>query len=160
METVIARVLRFEPIADAQGTPPAGFHSITLLTAPGYREAYRALLLLSLGLRLDQGSVSLSLKEVSELYEIWCYLTVVLLVARALEQPVPTERALAIRTTGTSTTLVRGRDAAISFPAGPGRRVTVCYNPTLATGAFAAQRPDIVVTIECSNGSVEGILSR
>ena len=38
------------------------------------REAYRACLVLSLGLRIEGGPLALSVKDLSLLYEYWCYL--------------------------------------------------------------------------------------
>ena len=62
-----------EPLQAATEPPPSGFASLQLLTAPGYREAYRTCMTLSLGLRLEGGPLQLSVKDLNLLYEYWCY---------------------------------------------------------------------------------------
>src|SRR6185436_2719323 len=77
LENRIAALQSIEPIIHAKGFTPAGFVSLTLQSKPGYREAYRACLILLRGLRVDGGPVGLSVKEIHRLYEYWCYLTLV-----------------------------------------------------------------------------------
>ena len=66
----MARLLSLEPIAAADGDPPAGFASLQLVSAPGYREAYRLLLFLRMGLRLEGDLFKLAVKDLDVLYEL------------------------------------------------------------------------------------------
>ena len=77
----IARLSRLEPIACAEGEPPSGFASLQLLAASGYREAYQHCIILSLGLRIEGGPLQLSVKDLSLLYEYWCYLALLRLIS-------------------------------------------------------------------------------
>ena len=52
LEFRIANLTKLEPILEAQGEVPYGFASLKLLSTPGYREAYKACLVLSLGFLL------------------------------------------------------------------------------------------------------------
>ena len=83
-ESRISSLLELEPLAEAVGEPPANFSSLLLQAAPGYREAYSTCLVLRMGLRLEGGPLQLSLKEISTLYEYWCYLAVIKLAAEQL----------------------------------------------------------------------------
>ncbi|MFO0261882.1 MAG: DUF2357 domain-containing protein, partial [Planctomycetota bacterium] len=76
----VARLLGLEPIEQAGGEVPAGFASLQLISAPGYREAYRLLLFLRMGLRLEGDLFKLALKDLDVLYEYWSYLTVTKIV--------------------------------------------------------------------------------
>lgn len=149
LERRVAGLTRLEPLAAATGDPPAGFASLGLLGAPGYREAYRACLVLSLGLRLEGGPVRLSLKDLALLYEYWCYLALLRIVSEETGHPVPVRDLFRVTERGLHVGLRKGNETAISFGAPGDRRVTVRYNPRFAGDAvLVPQRPDVVVTIE------------
>lgn len=149
LERRMARLARLEPLAAATGEPPAGFASLRLLTSPGYREAYRACLVLSLGLRIEGGPVRLSLKDLSLLYEYWCYLALVGLVSEETGSPVPVRELFRVTERGLHVRLRKGTETAVTFPERSGRRVSVRYNPRFSgEDVLVPQRPDVVVTLE------------
>ncbi|MCL6649568.1 MAG: restriction endonuclease-like protein [Chloroflexi bacterium] len=149
LEERTARLGQLEPLAAAQGAPPPGFASLQLLTAPGYREAYQACMVLALGLRLEDGPVRLSLKELDQLYEIWALLAVLRLVSKLTGRPIPTRHLFALRRQGLHVLLERGRENSFGFDMAHGRRVTVRYNPTIGGDPVVlAQRPDLLVTLD------------
>lgn len=146
--TRVQRLGRLEPFAEARGAPPSGFASLRLLASPGYREAYRACLILSLGLRIDGGPVRLSVKEISLLYEYWTYLALVRLVGEELGQSVPVRDLFKTTERGLQVTLARGRETSLAFAAHDRRTVTVRYNPLFSGDpVLIPQRPDVVVTL-------------
>lgn len=156
METRIARLCRLEPFVEATGDPPAGFASLQLLGAPGYREAYRAALILSLGLRIEGGPLQLSVKDLSLLYEYWCYLALLRLISEETGVPVPGRDFLAISQRGVQVRLQKGRETATRFEGPSGRRVTVTYNRLFSDDSadkviLVPQQPDIVVSVEDPN---------
>ncbi len=149
LETRMARLARVEPLDAAEGEPPAGFASLRLLASPGYREAYRALLILSLGLRIEGGPVRLSVKDLSLLYEYWCYLALVRLVSEETGRDVPVRELFRVTERGLHVSLRKGSETALHFSAAAGRRVTVRYNPRFAGEAvLVPQRPDLVITLD------------
>jgi predicted component of viral defense system (DUF524 family) len=144
----IALLQKIEPIAKASGFPPAGFASLTLQTAPGYREAYRACLILLMGLRVEGGPVRLSIKDISLLYEYWCYLSIVRLIANLTGVHIPVERLIKIEHDTLRVRLKRGYETRIPFTIKNSRRIEVIYNPTFTgDGVVFPQQPDIVLKL-------------
>ena len=142
------RWCRLEPLDAATDQPPPGFASLQLLTAPGYREAYRACMTLSLGLRLDGGPLQLSVKDLNLLYEYWCYLALLRLVAEETKTPIDPRRLLEVRNQGLSVLLRQGSESKMPFRLPNGRRITVRYNPAMQKGSLVPQRPDLLLTLE------------
>lgn len=148
IEERIVRLARLEPLAAATGEPPPGFASLQLQSTSGYREAYRACLLLSHALHLEGGPVRLALKELHLLYEYWCFLTLVRLVAEELGQPLPAQELLAVEQLGLRVRLLRGRQQSVAFDES-GCRIRLTYNPLFAGEAqLVPQRPDILLEVE------------
>jgi uncharacterized protein len=149
MESRITRLERLEPFVAAAGSPPPGFASLQLLTTPGYREAYRAVLLLSLGLRIRGGGLELSVKDLHLLYEYWCYLAVLRLVAEITGQRIPARDLLSVQQDGLRVRVEKGRQHNVEFRATGGRRVVATYNPQFSGDSLLfAQQPDVVLSIE------------
>jgi uncharacterized protein len=146
LENRIARLQMLEPIAETKGFAPAGFTSLTLQSKPGYREAYRACLVLRLGLRVDDGPVRLSVKELHQLYEYWCYLAVVRMVARITEKQISVRDLFSIGQNGLRVRLKQGKKQTVSF-AGGSRSLELTYNPQYKGDGFIfPQKPDVVLT--------------
>ncbi|OPZ75409.1 MAG: hypothetical protein BWY80_00159 [Firmicutes bacterium ADurb.Bin456] len=144
----IAALCRLEPLDAAGDTLPPGFVSLQLLAAPGYRETYRALLLLSLGLRLEGGLVRLSVKDLSQLYEYWCYLALVRLIAEATGREIPAGRLFTVSRQGLQVLLQKGRTTSVAFDDCHGRSVKVVYNPRFQGDyVLIPQQPDMLVTL-------------
>ena len=148
VEERIGRLLRLEPMTEARGAPPPGFASVKLLAAPGYREACRACLVLLLGLRVEGGPLDLTVKDLSLLYEYWCYLAVISLVSEETGAPIPPEELLETRESGLQVKLKKGRESRVEFSSENGRAISVVYAPSFAgPDVLIAQEPDILVRI-------------
>lgn len=141
---------KFEPIKEALGLPPPGFASLQLLTAPGYHEAYAACLTLLLGLRIEGGPLNLSVKDLNELYEYWCYLAVVRIVAETTDAPIEARDLFDVQQSGLHVSLAKGRQSVVPFELKNGGRITVIYNPRYPTGELILipQKPDIIILLE------------
>ena len=149
LDARISRMCRLEPMVKAEGDPPAGFASLQLIGAPGYREAYRCCLVLSMGLRIEGGPVRLSVKDLSLLYEYWCYLALLRLVAEETGQPIPAKEFFKIRQQGLRVLLQKGSSKAIQFDTTGGRKITVAYNPQFKGEAILIpQQPDMLITFD------------
>jgi predicted component of viral defense system (DUF524 family) len=146
IETRITALQRLPPIAQTKGSVPAGFTSLTLQAQAGYIEAYRACLILQQGLRVDGGPVGLTLKEIHRLYEYWCYLTLVRLVATIIGQTIPVRELFVVQQNGLRVRLRRGTAQTVKFDNG-GRSLEVTFNPQYKGEALILpQNPDIVLT--------------
>jgi hypothetical protein len=147
LEDRIATFESFQFIADAKGFARAGFTSEKLRSKPGYSEASRACLILLQGLRIDGGPVGLSVKDTHSLYESWCYLTVLRLIAKITGEKIPIQQLFLIEQNGLRVRLKRGTSQTVKFSSG-GRVLEVTYNPEYKGEAFILpQKPDIVLTI-------------
>lgn len=154
LEARIAALERLRPITHVKGSVSAGFSSLTLQAQTGYREAYRACLILLQGLRVDGGPVGLSVKEIHCLYEYWCYLTLVRLVAKILGEKMPVAELISIQQNGLQVRLKRGSSRTVKFAKGD-RSLELTYNPKYSGDAFLhAQEPDVVLTLRYPGLSV------
>lgn len=153
LETMRKRILRLqglEPLAVAAGGDlPTGFVSLQLLKLPGYREAYKYCLALSLGLRIEGGPLQLSVKDLSLLYEYWCYLALLRLISEETGQQIPVKEMFAVQQNGLRVLLNRGKEQRVCFTSDEDGRITASYNPSFRGEAMLIpQRPDMVVTLE------------
>jgi uncharacterized protein len=149
MESRVARLERIEPIAAASGPAPPRFATLQLLTTPGYREAYRTCLVLSMGLRIHGGGLQLSVKDLHLLYEYWCYLALLRLVGEVTGERIPVRDLLSVHQDGLRVRVEKGRQHSVAFPAAGGRRVVATYNPQYSGDSLlVAQQPDLVLTVE------------
>jgi hypothetical protein len=140
--------LRLPPIEAATARPPAGFASLALLTRPGYREAYRSCMALALGLRLTGGPVQLSVKDLHELYEYWCYLALLRIVGNASGEDIEPSDLLAVEQHGLRVRVQKGRQHQVHFVSDD-RLLTVTYNPLFSgAGYLLPQQPDLLITVE------------
>lgn len=148
LESRIVQLRRLEPLASAEGQPLPGFASMQLISAAGYKEAYQACIILSLGLRLTDGILQLSVKDLGLLYEYWCYLALLRLIAEETGCDIPSETLLAVTQQGLQVLLKKGQQTTVDFDTKHGRRVQATYNQKFAgEPMLIPQQPDIVVSI-------------
>lgn len=169
-ESRIAALLRLEPLAEAQGDPPANFSSLLLQAAPGYREAYTTCLILRLGLRIEGGPLKLSLKDIHTLYEYWCYLAVLQLLAEQMGAAIDPSALLRVSSSGVRVELEKGRETKVVLSnTGQGSNgrnrpdqpltVALTYNPSF-NSPTGQHRPDVglAINVEGWNTPFEVIL--
>ena len=126
--------------------PQPGPPSLTLLTAPGYRESYHILTMLRLALNLEGDSLELQTKDIHDLYEIWSFLEVVKIVASATGATIDPKSLINHYSTGLRIGLRAGTFSDIQLPTSS-RLLTLSYNRTYP-GKTGDQRPDIVIRIQ------------
>ncbi len=150
LEQRITRLLNTDPLSSAGPIPPANFASTKLLGTPGYREAYRAIQLLSLGLRLAGGPIRVSLKDLSILYEYWCYISVLKIISSLFQKDIAATALIRPEQSGLKVMLQRGHQTVVSFDLSNSRRIRVTYNPQFRgeQSFLVPQQPDILLTIE------------
>jgi hypothetical protein len=146
---VIERLLALPVFAAVQGLPPSGFASLTLLSQTGYAEAYRAITVVQLGLNVEGNLFDLSVSDVHDLYEAWCFIQLVRMVVAMDVATVDSANLLQIEESGIRVRLRRGERSSISLES-IARKVTISYNHQYP-GLTGAQRPDIVLRIEHAN---------
>ena len=88
------------------------------------------------------------MKDLSLLYEYWCYLSVVKLVAELTGKRIPVRDLLAVEQNGLRVLLQKGRETTVPFDMNDGRHLAVTYNPRFQNAPLlVAQQPDVVLSI-------------
>lgn len=145
MEATLAPFLTLSPFAEASASVPQSFTSLTLQGRPGYREAYQALLRLNMSLTVTGEALSIPIRDLSELYEIWCFLAVVSRVSEVLGTPIDLFDLIELRDTGVRLTVVPGAQSTVRLVSDR-CEVRVTYNREYRMRS-GPQRPDIVIEI-------------
>jgi len=146
MESRVSRLLFLRVLQDSDGPIPPHFSSLSLMRQPGYRETFRTLLSLQLGLSVEGEAVELTLKELDRLYEIWCFIRIVHLVTARSASAIDLRDVIAIGNRGIRVSLRQGSHSTISLVAGA-RTLNIIYNPRYR-GLTGEQKPDIVLEIQ------------
>lgn len=121
--------------------------------APAYREAYRLCTVLEHSLDLRSGPVSFEVKDIHQLYEYWCYITVVQTAARLLGVEMPISQLIGLREDRLPIRLWQGAQQTLTFNLGAQGTLTLAYNPRYSGPAYLVpQQPDIVLTTQSPSG--------
>jgi hypothetical protein len=149
LEQRMARLGQLEPLAATQGLPPPGFASLQLIGAPGYRDAYKACLELTLGLRITGGPMDLSVKDLNVLYEYWCFLALLQIVAEETGETMDPKDLLQMSQQGLRVMLKKGQETKTEFRDRGGRSIEVRYNPSFSRPEvmLIPQTPDMMLTV-------------
>lgn len=130
--------------------------TLVLQMAPGYREVYRIYLLLMKGLSIQGDLFRLSMKDLAQLYEYWCFLKIHQLIQRKYE--LVSQDLIKVNRNGLFVTLKRGEKAKMVYrnPRN-GEVFTLYYNslPEEDSGSTLDQRPDNVLTLKKNDASIE-----
>jgi predicted component of viral defense system (DUF524 family) len=131
--------------------------TLVLQMAPGYREVYRFYLIITKGLSIQGGLFRLSLKDLAELYEYWCFLKIHSLLKRKYE--LIRQDIIRVNRKGLFVSLDRSRKASVTYrnPVN-GELFTLFYNALPSEDSNAptlAQRPDTVFALKKENSNVE-----
>ena len=143
--------LRRRVPTEAPPTPPAP--TLRLTRAPAYREAYRACLLLRHGVRVAGGPLELALKDLHELYELWCFLTLVRLAAEVAGRPLPAAALVRPERRGLHLRLRHGLESAVALELDGGGRLTITNNPRFGgPDLLVPQQPDVLLSLRRPGG--------
>ncbi|MBM7568091.1 restriction endonuclease-like protein [Paenibacillus sacheonensis] len=130
--------------------------TLVLQMAPGYREVYRNYLMLMKGLSIQGDLFRLSMKDLAQLYEYWCFLKIHDLLSRKYE--LLKQDIIKVNRTGVFVTLNKSQKAKMVYrnPAN-GEEFTLYYN-TLPSGEktpTVSQKPDNVLTLKKNDSASE-----
>ncbi|TCP58194.1 hypothetical protein EV586_102647 [Tumebacillus sp. BK434] len=133
--------------------------TLVLQMAPGYRDVYRLYLLLTKGLSLQGDFYQMSLKDVAQLYEYWCFLKIHELLKAKYD--LVSQNILRVDRKGVFVRLDKKRSASVTFrnPQN-GERFTLFYN-ALPKGDISrnhptlSQKPDNVFALKKHNSPIE-----
>lgn len=146
----IGVLLTLDPMRETSGDAPPGFASLQLQRSSGYRQAYDACIALSLRLSLDADALRITIKDLDELYEYWCYLAIVRILAEATGSREPLH-GLVAHENGLRVSLERGTTHAVHFAGAGGRQISATYNPKFSGVEYLLpQQPDFIIAVEDS----------
>jgi len=123
--------------------------SLVLQMAPGYREVFKYYLMLLKGLHIKSDLFNLSIKNLAELYEYWCFLK----LNKLLREKYDLERngLIAIDERGITVSLVKGKESTLVYrDRRNNEKFTVIYNRSFTNLPTITQRPDNVLSLEKS----------
>lgn len=142
----VEQLLQTECLRMAESTPQPSPPSLTMIGAPGYRDAYRILTGLRLGLAVSGSALELQTKDIHDLYELWCYLAVVDLVAAHTSSERSASELVQHYRGALRLDLRAGEQSEIPLH-GNDRSFYIAYNRSFP-GDTGVQKPDIVIRVE------------
>ncbi len=130
--------------------------SLVLQMAPGYREVYRYYLMLMKGLSIQSDLFQLSMKDLAQLYEYWCFLKIHHLLSRKYE--LVRQDIIKVNRNGLFVTLDKSQQARMVYRNPRNGEVFTLFYNTLPKGDSSAtigQRPDNILTLKKNDASTE-----
>ncbi len=130
--------------------------SLVLQMAPGYREVYRLYLMLMKGLAIQSDLFRLSMKDVAQLYEYWCFLKIHDLLSRKYE--LVKQDIIKVNRQGLFVKLDRTQKAKMLYRNPRNGEMFTLYYNTLPSGDKAqtvGQKPDNVLTLKKNDSAFE-----
>lgn len=157
MTSQLNRLLRYDFLQEV-GEMKQMAITLVLQMAPGYRDAYRFYLMLMKGLSIQGDLFRLSMKDLAQLYEYWCFLKIHSLLKKKYE--LVHQDIIRLNRNGLFVTLDKSQSASVTYRNPRNRETfTLFYNslpsedgkefPTLA------QRPDNVLTLKKEDSQIE-----
>lgn len=130
--------------------------SLVLQMAPGYREVYRNYLMLMKGLSIQSDLFRLSIKDLAQLYEYWCFLKIHDLLSQKYE--LLKQDIIKVQRTGIFVTLDKSAKAKMVYRNPQNGEIFTLYYNALPKGdrsATLGQKPDNVLTLKKNDATVE-----
>ncbi|CAM4447773.1 restriction endonuclease-like protein [Paenibacillus tarimensis] len=130
--------------------------TLVLQMAPGYRDVYRYYLMLMKGLSIQDDLFRLSMKDLAQLYEYWCFLKIHELLSRKYE--LVKQDVVKLNRGGLFVTLQRARDSKMVYRNPRNGEVFTLYYNGLPPGdksVTVGQKPDNVLTLKKQDAAVE-----
>lgn len=130
--------------------------SLVLQMAPGYREVYRNYLMLMRGLSIQRDLFRLSMKDLAQLYEYWCFLKIHDLLTQKYE--LVKQDIIRVNRTGIFVTLDKTQKAKMVYRNPRNGEIFTLYYNALPKGDGSktlSQRPDNVLTLKKNDSVAE-----
>ena len=150
--------------------------SLVMKQAAGYRDVYEYWIILQCGYDLQEGVMQLEVKDISELYEIWCFIKVKNIVQHILRGNAAMESNVSKTEGDFIKTLLQGSKSEVNFfDNDRPEMVSLMYNATTddeehitnessdnpntdiadTTSKTTEQRPDIVLRLSKTEGGIQ-----
>lgn len=130
--------------------------SLVLQMAPGYRDVYKCYLMLMKGLSIQSDLFRLSMKDLAQLYEYWCFLKIHELLSRKYE--LVKQDVIKLNRGGLFVRLERGNASRMVYRHPHNGEEFILYYNALPSGDGSrtiGQQPDNVLTLKKRDSAVE-----
>lgn len=130
--------------------------SLVLQMSPGYRDVYRFYLMLMKGLSIQSDLFQISMKDLAQLYEYWCFLKIHQLISQKYE--LVSQDIIKVNRNGIFVRLDRTQDARMIYRNPKNGEIFTLYYNKLPSGDRSItlpQRPDNVLTLRKNDSAVE-----
>lgn len=130
--------------------------SLVLQMAPGYREVYRYYLMLLKGLSIQSDLFRLSMKDLAQLYEYWCFLKIHDLMRRKYE--LVKQDIIKVNRNGLFVTLRKDQQSRVVYRNPINGEVFTLFYNSLPRGdgtSTLAQKPDTILTLKKNDAATE-----
>ena len=154
MDAQLQRLLRYDFLAVGDMTNMSV--TLVLQMAPGYREVYRCYLMLMKGLSIQGDLLRMSLKDLAQLYEYWCFLKIHDLLSRKYE--LIKQDIIKVNRSGIFVKLDKTQKSKIVYRNPRDGEVFTLYYNSLPSGErtpTVGQKPDNVLTLKKNDSAVE-----
>lgn len=120
--------------------------SLVMTMALGYRELYKYHIMLLHGLSITGDIFKMSLKDLSVLYEYWCFIKINSIIKQ--KNQLVSQDLVKLRNNGLFISLVKGTGSEIIYRSFIGEKITLSYNPKIGNIPTITQQPDNVLCLE------------
>ncbi|SHL90438.1 Predicted component of virus defense system, contains PD-(D/E)xK nuclease domain, DUF524 [Hymenobacter psychrotolerans DSM 18569] len=146
MRRRLGRLLLAPYLREVADVAPASSGSLVFQQHPHYAAFARIYRLLDGGLTFHGDALSVGVKQISQLYEYWCFLTIVRLLAVRFR--VESHNLVRVRNTRLTLVLAKGIQAAVTFRClTTGQKLHLLYNRLFNRLPTVSQQPDNVIQL-------------
>ena len=128
-----------------QAEPSESGMSLVFSMAPGYRDLFKYYLMLQKGLSVTGSLFKVSIKEMSRLYEYWCFIKLNSLL-RESHYTLVSQDFVKVTRSGITVKLRDGKPSRIHYTTDKGETIELFYNPKREY-ATVPQKPDNVLSL-------------
>lgn len=141
-------------LKEVEAAPAKSGMSLVFNMAPGYRDLYRCYLLLQHGLSVTGSVFNMSVKDMTVLYEYWCFIKLNSLMKQRYE--LLSQDIIKVAGNGLFVSLIKGKRSRVCYrnPEN-GEIITLAYNPKEISGATVPQKPDNVLSLKKKGAKVK-----
>lgn len=139
-------------LADIPPLQASSGMSLVFTMAPGYRDLYKYYLMLRRGLSITGDVFNISEKDLSVLYEYWCFIKLNAIMKE--QYKLISQDIIKVQANGLFVSLAKGEESRVRYlHPRTGENITLLYNRRSTALPTVSQRPDNVLSLEKKGAS-------
>lgn len=140
-------------LADVGAYEASAGLSLVFSMAPGYRDLYKYYLMLLRGLAISGDVFTISVKDLAQLYEYWCFIKLNSMLKEKYH--LVSQDVVKVQGNGLFVSLVKGKGSKVKYKNDAGETIILSYNPTPGEVPTVAQKPDNVLSLRKNGADVQ-----